>query len=370
MWKKLLPGALALTLALSACSSPAPEVSETPEPTPTPVAAPAPTPAAAVTPSPTPSVQPFDGTLNPLTGLPLEHGSAQDRPVAIMLNNIKNALPMQGQGQADILYEIPVEGGITRLLGLYQDPTGVPAVGSIRSARTYYLELALGHDALYFHIGGSPDAYDKIGKWNVTSVDGITGTYSTLMWRDEGRRKSLGAVHSVITTGEVIADKLPNYGLRLEHEKGYVYDAAFAPDAAGTSAGDGQAAGTVTVPFSGGKNTVFQYDEGSGKYLVSEYGKAFIDNNTKEQVAVTNLIVLKTACKMISGDDKGRLTVDLSSGGEGWFACGGKYIPITWSKDFPNGQLRYAAQDGQDLVLQAGNSYVCIAPTSSNVTFA
>lgn len=366
MSKKILLFVLALTLALSACSSPSAENSTAP----TPDASPAATQEVS-TPAPTPEGPEviLSHVSNPLTGLPLEHGDPNDRPIAVMLNNLKGALPQLGQSQADIIYEVLAEGGITRMLGLYQSTKDVTAIGSIRSARTYYLELALGHDAIYLHAGGSPDAYDKISKWKVTSLDGVSGSYTSLMWRDEGRRKSLGAVHSVITTGEAIAKNLPNYNIRLTHQDGYSYTMNFADTADLTSAHGGQPAQTVTVPYSGYKTGLFEYDPQAGTYLVSEYGKPYIDGNTKEQVSVTNVLVVKTACTLIQGDTSKRITVDLSSGGEGWYACGGHYVPIRWEKDFPDGQLRYYTQDGARLTLQAGKTYVNIVPLSANVTF-
>ena len=96
---------------------------------------------------------------NPLTGLPIEPEYEQRRPVAVMLNNLKKAQPQLGNSQADIIYEVPAEGGITRMLAVYQSLEDVGSIGSIRSARPYYIELALGHDALYVHAGGSPEAY-------------------------------------------------------------------------------------------------------------------------------------------------------------------------------------------------------------------
>jgi len=364
----LLTLTMAVGLGLSACSKPAPETEATPTPAPSEAVSAAP--AATETPAATEA----PGDADPLTGLPMDPEKVNDRPVAVMLNNIKNALPMQGQSEADILYEVPVEGGITRLLGLYQDPSQVPAIGSIRSARTYYLELALGHDAIYLHAGGSPDAYDKIPKWHVSALDGISGTYGgqegrTLMWRDEWRRKNVGIVHSVITTGDAIARLFPTYNIPLEHPEGYTYEMAFTTDDGAVSAASGQAAVDLTVPFSSGKKTLFQYDGDRGEYLVSEFGEPFVDMNNDQQVSVTNVIVIKTACKMIAGDDKGRITVDLTSGGEGWYACGGKYVPISWTKEFPDGQLRYFDDSGAPLTLKAGKSYVCIIPLSLEPAF-
>lgn len=356
MSRKTLSLALALVLLLSACGK-GPEAGTSPSPAP-------PSPAASPTPEPEPT--PYDGPVNPLTGLPLEHGSPDDRPVAIMLNNLKKALPQLGVSQADIIYEVLAEGGITRMLGVYQSVEGVGTIGSVRSSRPYYLELALGHDAVYLHAGGSPDAYSKIKSWGVTALDCVNGPYEgTLFWRDQWRRKNLGYEHSVVTSGEAITTLFPSYSFRQRHQEGYTYDMAFVED----GAPGGETAQSVTVPFSDYKTGLFTFDADTGLYLVSEYGQPYVDGNSGEQVGVTNLLILKTRCANIPGDEYGRITVDLT-GGEGWFACGGQYVPIRWEKGFPNGQLRYCTADGAPLVLGQGRSYVCVVPLNSDVTFS
>ena len=147
----------------------------------------------------------------------------------------------------------------------------------------------------------------------------------------------------------------------LTHTEGYTYEMAFADD--GTPTG-GQDANVITATFSN-KTTTFRYDAATGLYMVEEYGGAYIDGNTKEQIAVTNVIVLQTSCKTY--DEKGRIDVDLSSG-SGYFACGGKMIPITWKKGAAKQQLRYFTADGQPLALGRGKSYVAIIPLNRSVT--
>ncbi|MBQ9346479.1 MAG: DUF3048 domain-containing protein, partial [Oscillibacter sp.] len=152
---------------------------------------------------------PVTGNINPLTGLPMDPAAVRRRPVAVVFNNFRRAQPQLGVSQADIVYEVPAEGGITRMLGLFQSLDGVGTLGSIRSTRTYVLELALGYDALLVHAGGSPAAYEEIPAWGVDNMDGVRGKGdAAIFWRDAGRRQSMGYEHSLLTSGENIENYL------------------------------------------------------------------------------------------------------------------------------------------------------------------
>lgn len=355
--KKLFSGlclCLALLLILSACGGAAASPSSSPTAEPM------------ETPPPSPTETPYQGPYNPLTGMPISDKWENSRPIAIMLNNLKAALPQHGVSQADIIYEVLAEGGITRMLGVFQSVEGVGNLGSVRSSRTYYLELALGHDAIYLHAGGSPDAYSKIKAWSVTALDCVNGPYEgTLYWRDKDRIKTAGYEHSVFTSGENILRYFPTYSFRQEHKDGYTYNMAFLEDGTPTGGND---ASKITVPFSYYKTGVFTYEASSGRYLVAEYGQAYVDGNTEQQVGVTNVIILKTDCSLIPGDEYGRLAVDLTGDGDGWYACGGKIIPIRWSKADRNSQFVYQTTDGTVLSLGCGTSYVNIIPLKNQVT--
>ena len=56
-----------------------------------------------------------------LTGLPVTETVKNERPLAVMLNNIKEGCPQSGTEDAAIIYEAPVEGRITRLMGIFED---------------------------------------------------------------------------------------------------------------------------------------------------------------------------------------------------------------------------------------------------------
>ncbi len=362
-WKKrVLAGVLtaAMTVALAGCGQ-----SEAPSKEPdVPAAAPAPV----EKPEPAPVPEPvIPAGTNPLTGLPIEPDQQDLRPVAVMFNNLKAAQPQLGVSQADILYEVPAEGGITRMLGVYQSLEGVGTLGSIRSARPYYIELALGHDALYVHAGGSPEAYADIPAWGVDNMDGVNGgSDAKIFWRDQERRKHMDYEHTLVTSGERILDYLSQGRFSTDHRKDYSYPQTFSENAAPA----GEHAASVTLRYTSYKTGLFDYDAESGLYLVSQYGSAYTDGNTGEQIGVTNVLVLETAISQISGDTAGRLRVKTTGQGEGTFFCGGKAAPIRWARADRNSPFVYSTADGAPLVLGQGRSYVClISPKTSTLTY-
>lgn len=279
-------------------------------------------------PQPEPEPEPVLPYTNPLTGEGCEVDVGARRPIAVMLNNLKKALPQVGVSQADVIYEILAEGGITRMMAVFQDVAGAGEIGTVRSARDYYASLAYGHDAVYLHAGGSPQAYEFIKSRGVTALDCVNGPYEgTLFWRDQERRRSAGLEHSVLTSSETIQELLPTYQrVRLDHEEGFQVGWTFQE---GPEAG-GEAAEILTVPFSTYKTGVFEYDPDSGLYLVEEYGEPYVDGNTGEQVAVKNVLVLYTDVSQLSGDSAGRLKVRTTGSGGGLLVRDGLAWPITW----------------------------------------
>ena len=358
-----------LLLSLAACGMhPAaepqpeaqPEQQELPAPAPDPESEPKPEPE----PEPEPEPKPEPAGINLLTGLPIEPEYENNRPVAVMFNNLRAALPQLGVSQADIIYEVPAEGGITRMLGVYQTLEGVGNLGSIRSVRPYYLELALGHDALLVHAGGSPEAYQDIAAWGVNNMDGVNGgSDARIFWRDAARRKNAGYEHSLLTSGENVQNYLAKGRYRLTHRDGYQYPVVFSDD--GTPTG-GTAAERITLRYTQYKTGIFDYDAETKRYLVSEYGQAYKDGNTGEQIGVTNVLILETDIHAIAGDSAGRIRVRTTGTGSGTYFCGGQSVRIQWSKADRSSPFVYTLSDGTPLSLGKGTSYVCLISTKTS----
>ena len=92
-----------------------------------------------------------------------------------MINNINLAQPQCGIGDADIIYEVMAEGGVTRMMAIFSDIKNAGRIGSMRSIRTYYVDIAMAYGAVAVHAGYSQQANDRIRSNGVNNIDGVTG---------------------------------------------------------------------------------------------------------------------------------------------------------------------------------------------------
>ena len=315
-----------------------------------------------------PDPEPVFPYANPLTGEGLNEDISAKRPFVVMFNNLKKALPQIGVSKADVLYEIVAEGGITRIMGVYQNLEDVGELGSIRSARDYFVNLALGHDSIYVHAGGSPQAYISIKQWGVTNIDFVNGPYGEMCWRDPERRKNAGLEHSLLTSSEKILEQMPSR-FRLEHEAGFDVGWTFEKEA---PAG-GQPAAEITVPFSNYKTGLFTYDAGSGQYRIEQQidgeNIPYVDGQTGEAVAVDNVLVLYTDVAQVKSDDKGRMDVRTTGTGDGLLLRDGQLYQITWKRDTKNDCYSFLDKSGKAVPLAIGHSYINIVIASAEVSW-
>lgn len=290
--------------------------------------------------------------INPLTGLSMPENAVNNRPIAIMINNLHSGQPLLGVADADILYECPTEGGITRILGVFKDPSNVPAIGSVRSSRPYFINIAKGLGAIYFHLGGSTHAYEILKSGYIDSIDLIKGQF---MWRDQSRLKNLGLEHSALTSGEKIKEGIKAYGYRTQLNSDYSYPQKFGENSQVLSGSDAK---NVNVTFSGYKNTIFTYDYQNQTYLISQFKKPQMDDNIKKQNSKPNIILMDIYAQNI--DNTELLKLDIIGKGTGKYISHGKCIDITWSRSNDNSPFEFFAKDGKPLIMLPGKSYVCL----------
>ena len=308
-------------------------------------------------------------SVNPLTGMPMDEGKTRLRPLVIALGNTSDALPMNGVSKADIMYEVPVEGGLTRMLAIYQDFFGVEKVGSIRSARHYTAQITESYDGIFITAGSSPQALEEVRSRGIPHLNEVEGPHREIFYRDRGRisGRRLESLHSVVATSERAMEFLPEYDFRLLHESNYKNSLSFIDD--GTPSG-GASANEVVVNITSGKTTTFIYDSGSKSYYAHQYKKDFVDANNNSRASFANVLIIKTSVTPIPGDGAGRLNVDTVGGGDGYFVCGGKYIEINWSRADKASPFVYTLKNGSELEFGRGSTFICIIPTSQDAVFS
>lgn len=285
--------------------------------------------------------------------------NTKSRPYAIMINNVAGARKLQsGLQDAYLIYEMMVEGGITRYLALFLDQN-TERIGSIRSARHYYLDYALENDAIYVHHGYSPQARED---WNSLGVDRIEVNESTTGWRD----KSASKTYEFTLFSNI--EKL-NKGLgskRTERNNDLLLN--YSADEVDLSQLEGAIpANTLNIKYSGNTNNNYVYDNDNKFYLRSVNNKSQDDYVTGKQLTVKNIIVYSIKYSGISGDDKGRQTIDNIGEGNGYYISNGYAVPITWIKKTRKSQTIYRYNNGQEITVNDGNTFIQIVPESGSI---
>lgn len=302
---------------------------------------------------------------HPLTGEPME-SAWSGRPVAVVIPNNKEAYPHHGTGNADILYEIEAEGGVTRCLALFSDLTDIPKIGPVRSARTYFNNVAYSYNAPIAHCGGSPGGisgrYDsatgaKIPEW--PHIDEMyNGSY---FYRDTNRYENLGYLweYTLFTKGDLLQGAMTANGYTAETAS---YDLVFGD----TSSAEGGDSGVkVVINFRGDKKTTLDFVD--GRYEMTQHGKTYTDGNTGEKVTFRNVLVLEAEQWY---DTEGyRTYYTLIGTGTGYYACDGKMVPIKWVRPTLADSFSYTLEDGTPITLGEGTSYIAITGQKNAVTF-
>lgn len=299
---------------------------------------------------------------NPLNGEPIDEPFV-NRPYAVSINNIHAAMPQWGIGQADILYEFLAEGYATRCLALFSDISDVQKLGSIRSFRIYFVNTARAYDAIIVRAGGSKEADTAIKNYGLDEVDGIQGFAGKAFYRDGDRLNAGYALeHTLFTNGERILECVNQQGYEQTRAEGIDYGLNFTED--GTP--DGEDATYIKITYGlGGKVTTLNYEESTGVYLANQFNNKWCDATNYDYLRFENILVLYT--KTWIQEDGVHLTIPLTGEGEGYFACGGKIIPIRWSHENDTANFVYTLQDGTPLELGVGSTYIAVVPDGTTV---
>lgn len=290
-----------------------------------------------------------------LDGEPVLPELANVAPWAVMIDNQVAARPQAGLSAARLVIEAPVEGGITRLMAFFAPTSTLSEIGPVRSARPYFVDWAMGWNANYFHVGGSPEALEQIKTLGDRFKSASEIANGWAFWRAGSRV----APHDVMTNGERL--------LLLAGRKGFASSTLpvawhFLETATSTTS-----LGSVTravIAYGGSYSVTWKFDKDRDVYLRTVSGRTVKDLDGSV-VEADNVIVIKTDAQTL--DDKGRLRVRTTGSGEALAYRDGNKYPLRWRRS-PGEPIRLEAEGGIEFLLRPGKTWIQV--TTDDVSFA
>jgi hypothetical protein len=298
---------------------------------------------------------PASSSACPLSGVPAAGGQVPRRPaLAIKVDNYPSARPQSGLDKADIVFEEPVEGGITRLVAVFQCQSA-NLVGPIRSARAVDASIL-----------------DQLSKPLFLHVGGITPVLSLI-------READVFDETLLARGSVVQNP-PN---RYAPDDTYVSTAAgwglrpndTAPPASiftySSTAPSGTPVTSLHIPYSQTSDVTWTWDANTGRWTLYYAGTpATVANGG--QIAVPNVVVqtVRVTYGPWVEDAQGRLEVQSQLTGSGPLEVfrNGQEVTGTWQRSSLSQPTRLVASDGSMIALQPGETWVELVPSSIAVT--
>ncbi len=279
--------------------------------------------------------------VSPLTGQECENSGA--RPFAVMVSSDKEARPLSGIGEADMVFEMPVvESGFTRMMAVFQ--CGRPKeVGSVRSSRLDFVPLALGLNALYAHFGGEHTVLEELNNGVIDNIDGLK--YDEIYYY---RKNDIPRPHNAFTNFGLLAEIAAKLGYKLDgakisypHESGsrIVVEKYIDPP----------------VIFNKGFEVAWKYDEKTDSYFRFRNGKPEIDRNIGRQVEAKNVVIIETAASPINKD---YIRVKTVGAGSAAVYKNGAIVGGSWEKKNDNAKMFFYNTGRKEIAFAPGSIWV------------
>jgi hypothetical protein len=292
----------------------------------------------------------------PLTGQVARGGAVPDRPaLAVKVENLPESRPQTGLGTADIVFEEPVEAGITRFIAVYQC-AGAARIEPVRSARLEDADVVrqFGH-ALFAHAGGVPKVTNRLHAAHLIDLNFIQ--YAADFRRDPARL----APHNLYTSTSLLWKHAPP-------KDGpppalFTYDRNL-PTAARQVA-------WVHLPFSGYSDVYWRWSGKSGVWL-RYHGTVPHTLSDGSQVRAKNVVVQVVNVTLSQITDVNGVHSPFAhviGHGKAYVFRNGRMIVGRWSRSGLNAITTFTDRHGTVIPLMPGNTWVELYPSDHKVTF-
>jgi hypothetical protein len=290
-------------------------------------------------------------TYSAINGVLSEKAVAERRPISVMIENHPDSRPQSGLSEADVVYEVLAEGGITRFLAIFQ--TKQPdTIGPVRSARDYFAEVADEWKALYAHVGGSNEVIEALKKGLYKNISDVNEYYNETYF---GRDKAKPAPHNVFTSYVALQKWLKD---KQEEQKITADLWKFKDDLPLPAE---VATQKINMDFSrAGYEVGYVYSTSTNSYLRELYFEPHLDSATGKQIEAKNVVVQIIRVDPVPKDPLLRVDINLASGGRAVIFRDGEVVEGRWKKE--NNRTRYFDLSGKEIELNRGPIWIELLP--------
>ena len=292
-----------------------------------------------------------DATVAALTGETIEAGSLSRPALAGKIDNHPSARPQVGLDEADIVFEELVEGGLTRYIAVWH--SSLPAeIGPVRSVRPMDPEIVSPFGGIFAYSGGQVRFIQMMQEAPVyNAIHGQPDTEETFY-----RTSAKVAPHNVLVKAPELVDQHLNLPAP---ERQFAYAPSVEESTAMVA---GSPVTSMNPRFSGFSSPTWEWDGTQGTFLRFQTNGAADSASSGNQIFATNVVVLQVGIDVVEDIPTTRLV----NQGKGWVATGGSILEINWFKATPESPIILTTDDGEEVRLGVGNTWIELIPNDSS----
>lgn len=291
---------------------------------------------------------------HPLSGVSLEY-EPHFFVISVLFDNMADVSVQPGLEHALVIYEALAEGGITRLLTLFDSTQRIERIGPIRSVRPYFIDWAREYGGILMHVGGSPDGLAKLTRDDeLFGVDQI-GAFEKYFVRDE----SLPAPHNVFSSFSSWLKLSERYAIPPASFSSWKFtDEVPLPETVKKQ--------QIEIMYAPGTTIGWVYRVEGNQYLRFVNGERQYFQ-TGNQVTAANVILIEVESEAI--DEIGRQRMETTGTGNAIVFTRGKRIDAQWIKESPASRMRFVARTQEEVALTPGVTWIQVIPSQEMVTY-
>lgn len=292
-----------------------------------------------------------DATVAALTGETIEAGSLSRPALAGKIDNHPSARPQVGLDEADIVFEELVEGGLTRYIAIWHSSL-TAEIGPVRSVRPMDPEIVSPFGGIFAYSGGQVRFIQMMQEAPVyNAIHGQPDTEETFY-----RTSAKVAPHNVLVKAPELVDQHLNLPAP---ERQFAYAPSVEESTAVVA---GSPVTSMNPRFSGFSSPTWEWDGTQGTFLRFQTNGAADSASSGNQIFATNVVVLQVGIDVVEDIPTTRLV----NQGKGWVATGGSILEINWFKATPESPIILTTDDGEEVRLGVGNTWIELIPNDSS----